>query len=228
MERYLEVQSGYSINAETGRILKEQPFYMASQRLYKAAKGDCLTVKDQAFMLGVATYSKEIREEYIYAYAYEEEQNWACYQGDFSEETFTIEKYIFTEDCWFRICLKKADGNWCIPEDAACVNEILAFHSDLQEELQIPFYFEQEIRKTVDSVRKMQCKGKSLVFALLTDSHYTTNGRWHQTVANLTEVHKRVGFDGIIHLGDLQDGMLDKTTCYNIAYSCINDMRQIC
>ena len=117
-------------------------------------------------MLGVATYSKEIREEYIYTYAYEEERNWACYQGDFSEETFTIGSYIFKEDCWFRICLKKVDDNWCIPEDAACVNEILAFHSDLQEELRIPFYFEQEIRNGLQKRSNMESMEGSTIAML--------------------------------------------------------------
>ena len=69
--------------------------------------------------------------------------------------------------------------------------------------------------------------GKSLVFALLADSHCTVNGTWNDTVSNIAAVHERVGLDGIIHLGDLSDGMLDKRTCSRIATSCINDMRKM-
>ena len=46
--------------------------------------------------------------------------------------------------------------------------------------------------------------------------------------ANINDVNDKVGFDGLIHLGDLQDGMLDKKMCRRIATKCISDMRHIC
>ena len=72
------------------------------------------------------------------------------------------------------------------------------------------YIFTEEVYKTADKVMEQQVNGKSLVFALLADSHCTVNGTWNDTVSNIAAVHERVGLDGIIHLGDLSDGMLDK------------------
>jgi predicted MPP superfamily phosphohydrolase len=51
-------------------------------------------------------------------------------------------------------------------------------------------------------------------FALIADSHYTINGTWEDTAYALRKLHEAVDFDGVIHLGDLTDGMLSayKTT----------------
>lgn len=221
-----EVEAGWKIDAETGRMVKESPYHMASRIIYHAKKGDRIVVKDWAFLLGVATYGCDVPEEYMYTYMYEEEQNWGRYQKDFSEESFSTRDYVFLEDCYFRICLRKEDGNWCIPEDANRINEILEFHSETESVEHS--CFSQEVRKTADTVHACVAEGKSLVFALLTDSHYVVNGTWEDTLHNLECVHQKVDFDGIIHLGDLQDGMLDKKMCRRIASKCINDMRSIC
>ncbi len=103
----LEVEAGSYINPENGKIEKEQPFYMASHMLYHAAKGDRVVVNDWAFLLAVATYHTEIPEEYMYTYMYEEEQNWSRYSGNLKEAVFSIEDFVFTEDCYFRVLLKK-------------------------------------------------------------------------------------------------------------------------
>lgn len=228
---YLEVEAGLSVNPETGKIEKEQPFYMASRIIYRAAKGDRIVVNDWAFQLAVATYDMEVPEEYMYTYMYEEEQNWSHYNGNLKEAVFSTEDFVFTEDCYFRILLKKEDGNWCIAEDAARINQILSFHSSLDFEKKgnhPKLCFEQEIRKTADTVLEKVSEGRALVFGLLSDSHYVVNGTWEDTVSNLAAVNQKVGFDGIIHLGDLQDGMLDKKFCRRIATKCISDMRNIC
>ena len=101
-----EVESGIVIDAENGRIKTEEPFFMASRILYRAKAGDRIELNDKAFLLAVATYGTTVRDEYMYTYMYEEEQNWSCYQGDFTEEHFSRENYVFAEDCYFRICLE--------------------------------------------------------------------------------------------------------------------------
>ena len=227
-----EAEAGLKIDGETGRIQRDNPFYMATGELYRARANDRIVVRDWAFLLGVATYGEDIPEEYMYTYMYEPEQNWGRYQGDFSGQSFSREDYVFQRDCWFRLCLRKEDGNWCVPSDAERINEILEFHSDSSripgegEEEETCFY--GEIQKTADTVLSYTAEGKSLVFGLLSDSHYTVNGTWEQTVRNLKKVHDRVGFDGLIHLGDLQDGLLDRKMCRRIATRCIRDMQEVC
>jgi len=53
----------------------------------------------------------------------------------------------------------------------------------------------------------------SLNFALLADSHYTVNGTWDDTAYSLRKLHEHLKLDGVIHLGDMTDGILpaDKT-----------------
>ena len=220
----IEVKEKCKLEEATGQILCDEPFYMASVRLYHAFPGDKVTVNDWAFLLQVAIYSTDIPEEYMYTYCYQDEQNWATFEKVSDE--FTTDAYTFEKECFFRICIKKSDGNWCIKEDADRINEIVSFHS-LQNDDSVPNYFADEIKKTVDTVLTKTSEGKSLVFGLLADSHYVANGTWDETVGNLAEVNKRVGFDGIIHLGDLHDGLLDKKTNAMIASECLGDLRQI-
>ena len=227
MHNQLEAEAGIAIDESTGKIVKNMPFHMATPMIYKAHANDRITVNDWAFLLNLAIYKKEVPEEYMYTYMYEDEQNWSCYDGKFSEEEYSLHDYVFEEECYFRVVLKKADGNWCIPQDADRINEIISFHS-LLEEKQGKSCFEKEIRKTTDTVLEKQGQGKSLVFALMSDSHYVVNGTWDDTIENLSRMNQEVGFDGIIHLGDLQDGMLDKRMCRRISTKCINELRNIC
>lgn len=44
--------------------------------------------------------------------------------------------------------------------------------------------------------------------ALLADSHYTIHGTWEDTAASLYKLHTLLKLDGVVHLGDLTDGML--------------------
>lgn len=232
MERSIfEVQAGTVIDRDTGTIKKNEPFYMASRELYCAKANDRIIVRDWAYLLAVATYDMTIPGEYIYTYTYEPEQNWSRYNLDYDDNHFSTEDYVFEKDCYFRICLKKRDGNWVIDEDAERINEIVSFHSDgITSEEEDTNLFAAEIRKTADKIlEKISLEGsKSLVFILLADSHYVLNGTWKDTICNIKSVDRKVGgTDGIIHLGDLQDGLLDKQMCRRISARCIGDLRAV-
>lgn len=67
----------------------------------------------------------------------------------------------------------------------------------------------------------------TLRFALLADSHYTINGTWEDTVFCLKGLHERLGFDGVIHLGDLTDGMLPAEKTEQLEASIKSDMRAL-
>lgn len=222
----IEVKAGIAVDADTGMIIENMPYHMASRVIYKAHKSDRIVVNDGRVLLNVAVYGMDIPEEYIYTYMYEPEQNWSNYTHNFSEDGYSNNDFIFQEDCYFRVCLKKADGSHCTLADEERISEIVSFYSELGNEE--TNQFNEEIIKTTDTVYEKLAKGKSLVFALLSDSHYVVNGTWDVTIGNLSKVNEKIGFDGIIHLGDLQDGMLDKKMCRRIASKCIQDMRSIC
>ena len=86
MHNQLEAEAGIAIDESTGKIVKNMPFHMATPMIYKAHANDRITVNDWAFLLNLAIYKKEVPEEYMYTYMYEDEQNWSCYDGKFSEE----------------------------------------------------------------------------------------------------------------------------------------------
>lgn len=73
-----------------------------------------------------------------------------------------------------------------------------------------------KIRPWIDDEAESVCKRlkpglKS--FILLADSHFVHNGTWEDTVSSMKAVAARTEIVGIIHLGDLTDGLLplDKT-----------------
>ena len=66
-----------------------------------------------------------------------------------------------------------------------------------------------------------------LKFALLSDSHYVVNGTWDTTIAEIWVANRRIKLDGIIHLGDLTDGMLGKDICNDYVNLVLGDLRDI-
>ena len=66
-----------------------------------------------------------------------------------------------------------------------------------------------------------------LRFALLSDSHYVVNGTWDATIAGIWAANRRMKLDGIIHLGDLTDGMLGKDVCRDYVNLVLGDLRDI-
>lgn len=70
-----------------------------------------------------------------------------------------------------------------------------------------------------------------LTFVLLTDSHFVYNGTWDDTVRSLRAVKGAIAgkapLDGIIHLGDLSDGLLTLNQTKEIEGRCIEDMKSL-
>ncbi len=66
-----------------------------------------------------------------------------------------------------------------------------------------------------------------LTFLLLADSHYTVNGTWQDTVASIRALAKRLSLSGIIHLGDLTDGLLPAAKTREFTERCMGDLESI-
>lgn len=66
-----------------------------------------------------------------------------------------------------------------------------------------------------------------LNFALLTDSHYVQNGTWSDTITCLHKLDEEINLNGIIHLGDLSDGMLTLEETNDIVDKVKSDMNSI-
>lgn len=221
----LEVVSGVGIYPDSGMLEKGQGKFLATEHFYLAEKGSCLRLLDYNFQFAVATYSLVRDEQYLYTYAYQDEENWTTYQHDYTgKESFRQDEYIFEEKLYFRIVLRKVDWDCFTQEDEDRIHNILAFYQAKGYSRRDKSYFNGEIAKTVQSIYRKTTQ-KSLVFGLLSDTHYTVNGTWEDTAANISAVNKQVEFDGIVHLGDITDGMVSKKICMDYTNRVLRDLR---
>lgn len=206
---HLALRKGYAVNAENGYLEKEHEECMTTEKLYHAYQGSRLCLLDGDFCFAVSVYSLEREEKYIYTYDYQKEQNWTTF---LEIGAYQKTEYLFERECYFRVSILKEDGNWFLESDELRSDTILAFHQTEEEPADNECIFEQEIEITVDEVLS-NISEPSLVFGLLTDSHYTVNGTWETTIDNLRKVGLQVGFDAIIHMGDMTDGCCQKGCC---------------
>ena len=198
---------GLKLSSDTGMIEFSDNTWMATYRLYHARAGSYLRLNDDAYCYGVATYSEEINGTYIYTYCYQEEENWTTYNHDFHESQLKTGNYYFNDDRYFRVCLRRADRA-SIPADVGKhLENILSFVS-VDKEYQEKLLFADEIRDTSTKSLKKKKVGETLTLAVLGDTHFTVGGCWEDSLHNMRAVHEQVGFDAVVHLGDITDGMV--------------------
>jgi hypothetical protein len=172
---------------------------------FRAERGDRLVLLDSAYKFAVATYSLEIEPRWMYTYSYAPEQSWTVYRKDLSGGSYGQSEYVFGERVYFRVCLRKTDNSYF--DGTGDLSSVLSFEAALHPEDPVKHWITDEALRVSDKVNALKESG-GLVFALLTDSHYTVNGTWDDTMAGIRAVHASVGFDGVIHLGDMTDGMV--------------------
>ncbi len=150
-------------------------------------------------------YRPEYDDKYIYTYDYEPQESWTTYE---SAVTIDEEKreYIFEEEVYFRVAIISREA-----EDEANVYDFLQIEHGTCRENENQFLqniFNEETQQVIARAQRIQ-KEDSLNLLLLTDSHYTVNGNWETTASNLKKMSEELPIlDGIIHLGDLTDGMV--------------------
>jgi predicted phosphodiesterase len=217
-------QTGLKIRAGDGLEEKGFPEMLSTPLFYEALPGDRLTLLDKAYKFNVATYQPEIEPRWIYTYAYAPDQSWTVYRNDLSGDTYRQDDYIFRERLYFRVCLRKADGNNFNEYDD--VNNILAFEAAPREDKPLKPWLVGEALRVSQKINSLKTPG-DLVFAMLTDTHYVVNGTWEDTAAGLAAVHKAAGFDGIIHLGDFTDGMTSGRVTRHYAGKILEDLKSL-
>jgi hypothetical protein len=199
---------------------------MSTVFFYQASSGDRLHLLDRQYLFNVATYAPEIDPDLIYTYTYQPDQCWTKYNGDLSGATYRQEDYVFDGPCFFRLCFKRRDGTDFDAGEADKINRSITFiPAPDKESAVVPdkSFLINESQSLITRIAN-QKSNDSLIFALLTDSHYTIGGTWDDTLAALRAVNEKVKFDGIIHLGDMTDGMVTAaaTRCY--VNKIINDL----
>lgn len=205
---YLELKTGYRTALLDGTLVPDSPKHMATECFCHAVRGSRLHLQEGEYLFAVAVFSMERNQEYINTYCYAKEENWSTYTQNLTPETYQEGDYIFEEECYFRVCIRRKDNSNLGPEDAARASVLVEFYHEEPEYEEKP-YFKEEIAKTAASVCSA-ASSASLKLCLLADTHYTVNGTWEDTASNIQKVAALAGYHGIIHLGDLTDGMVSK------------------
>ena len=213
--RYLDLTAGYRTALADGTLISDSPKHMTTEELYRAYPGDKIHLCDRRYLFAPAVFSMDREPEYIYSYAYQAEENWARYTRNLTPDSYRQEDYVFEQDCWFRVCVRRKDGGDIVKEDigrAGILVRMDGSQDGSRTEKEPKPWFRQEIADTVHAVNSnvKDIGGCSMKLCLLTDTHYTVNGTWEDTACNIRSVARQVGYDAVIHMGDFTDGMLSK------------------
>lgn len=217
----IELKAGIRTALADGILVPDSPKHMATEHLYKAAAGSRITLDSDEYLYAVALFSLERDKKYLYTYDYQCESNWTTYLQNLTPDSYTDQAYTFEQICYFRVCMKRRDGQDITWEDARKASIHLRYEHEA-EELGIKQCFEAEIRKTARDI--LGLRKQKLAFCVLTDTHYTVNGTWEDTALNIRAVHEHVQFDAVIHLGDVTDGLTSANVTADYAKTVMNDL----
>lgn len=217
------LEKGKSIREDTGYIENGGEEWRASQRLYHVFPGDVLQ-GDGETKYRIYRYSLEIKADLIHTYCYEPEQNWASYVPE--AEVWLTGAYTFETECYVRIAARRRPEI----ETAAGANDIewtpqLFLESSHEPVMKQADYFQSETLSTVETAWKLTGEN-DLAFAVITDTHCVNNGTWERSAYNLWQVATRLPLTGIIHLGDLTDGILPLAQTRELVESVMEGMRR--
>lgn len=217
------LEKGKSIQEDTGYIQNADEECWASRRFYHAYPGDILRGDDRV-EYRIYRYFPKIREELIHTYCYEPEQNWASYVRE--AEVWRRGDSVIDEECYVRVVTKlihpiEKAGDDC---DIKGTKPML-LESSREYVMEWAAYFQAEALLTIERVWELLGEN-DLVFAVIADTHYVNNGIWERSACNLQQVAARLPLDGIIHLGDLTDGMLPLERTKESVERVMADMRQ--
>lgn len=221
---YLKLMPGFRTALADGVMVPGSPCHMATWEFYRAAPGSRIHLCREGYVFAPAVFSMERDPVYLYTYAYQQEENWTTYTRNLTQDSYGREDYIFEEDCWFRLCVKRADGAELTEEDRSRAGELAVYFHE-----EIPYqekpWFDREIEEVAGRVREAD-NDHTMKFCLLTDTHYTVNGNWEDTASNIQRMAGKVDYDAVIHLGDLTDGMAPKEITRKYVGHIINDLKK--
>lgn len=222
--KYLQLTPGYRTALVDGMLVANSPKHMATEEFYKAFAGSRLHLCKEGYVYAAAIFSLKRDLSYIYSYDYQPEENWAVYTQNLTPQSYGTKDYIFNQECWFRVCVRREDGENLRSEDDQCSERIIEYY-EMQpiSEIRKKPWFDQETEKTIVSIQK-EDHAHIMKLCLLTDTHYTINGTWEDTVCNIENVAKNVRYDAIVHLGDMTDGMLPKRLTKKYVKNMIRDL----
>lgn len=223
MRLYLHTVADAAIDAESGRLVPGSRDTAATPAFTAAPIGTVISLLDHNYRYSVAAYAVDADPKLIYTYSYAPEQAWLR----FVRATGFIDRGSdFTSSgLYFRLTLKRADGKAITLDDAAKINDIVRVEAP-PDYADPPAWVAAEAMRVADLVLPLT-EQPSLVLALITDTHIAIGGTWRDTLAGLAATHRLVNFDGLVHLGDLTDGMVSQKVTADYARAAIADLRDL-
>lgn len=196
---------------------------------FHALKGDKLKINNENADVKIVIYSMKVKCKYIYTNAYDKEENWASYAGVIRGKS----EYTFKRECYFRIWVdgKRKGFFKRLPvgdkiDDYASVSFISRDSYNEEKNKRFHKIFDKEIKKTSDSVNKLDKNGRMNIF-LISDTHTTVNGTFKDTVKTMKEVADKCDIKALVHLGDTNDGLMPYDITKDYVEEIFDDMHGI-
>lgn len=221
---YLKLTPGFRTALADGVLVPDSPKHMTTWEFYRAVPGSRIHLCKEGYLFAPAIFSMERNPVYLYSYAYQPEENWASYTQNLTPDSYCNRDYIFKEDCWFRLCVKREDGEELTTTDCSQAEELVAFFCEDICYKEKP-WFSKKIQSVARHIKEIQ-NNHTMKLCLLTDTHYTINGTWEDTAHNIQKMSEEVSYDAIIHLGDLTDGMTPKEITRKYVNHIISDLQK--
>ena len=120
----LNLKPGFCTALADGVMVPDSPCHMATEEFYRAVPGSRIHLCREGFVFAPAIFSMERDPKYIYTYDYQPEENWSTYSGNLTPDSYQKEDYIFQEDCWFRLCVRREDKEVLTEEDRGQAGEL--------------------------------------------------------------------------------------------------------
>jgi len=211
------LEKNSSEDAQHGALYPEQGLAVNFEPL-RVTAGDRLVPKDPELAYQIAVYSPTPDPQYIYTYAYPSDSNLTVFERAKSVFDAKTGAYRFTESAYVRLIIHKA-----LSETGAFLSDFFYWEGNAEEE-PVPDWIEEEAERVARRVKRRR-RPEDAVFLLLSDSHYTIGCNWRFTRASLTAVQRRVSAEGLIHLGDITDGLLPGEWTVRYTKRVVSDMQ---
>ena len=224
----IELTYKCGLSRKDGTLIPNDEYYMTLEEQIQGMPGDRVLLLDKDYVFAVALYFPRRLKKLIYEYGYAKEANWTIYSRNVDDESFSDADFVIRKDRYFRVVVIRRDGRPLTEADRKKVGSIVAYEpmEEKRPGTIVRPWFRREIEKKSAEIEKIRKSFKNpLTLLLIADSHYTVNGTWDDTATNVNEMAKAVHYDGIVHLGDLTDGMLSKGLTEKYAKKIISDLR---
>ena len=187
-----------SVDENSGRLCARAGEAVMFEPLHVEA-GEMLLPRAADTEYRLALYTAGPEPRYLYTYSYPPEGNLTGFLPGASSFAWRRGPYRFSAEAHVRVIVR-------IPGETPAALED-CFERQRGPEPPIAPWIDEEAERVARRVRKARRDGDA-VFLLLSDTHYAAGCNWADTARSLACVQARIGAEGILHLGDLTDGLL--------------------